>query len=402
MNNIPPLDLTQQYETIRTDVETAVLEILASGRYIGGATVNSFEQQFADYIGTDHCVSCNSGTDALFLALRALGIGPGDEVITTAFTFFATAEVISAVGATPVFVDINLDSFNLDLEKIEAAITPRTRAVMPVHLFGQPVDMTRLLAIAQAHNLYVVEDCAQAAGAEWGGAKVGGLGHIGCFSFFPTKNLGACGDGGAITTCDAALADKIRMLREHGMPQRYYHDDIGVTSRLDALQAAILSIKLRHLESWNQQRQAIAQRYSNLLASLPGIVAPQVRVGGTSVWHQYTIRVSRCEGAALCEEMEQGCDRSQPGHCRDWMKQQLQDQGISSMVYYPIPLHQQKVYDNLGYAAGSLPVTEQAATEVLSLPMFPELDVASQDRVVQGIKHCLSLSINAGTSGTLA
>lgn len=394
MNNIPPLDLTQQYETIRTDVEAAVLEILASGRYIGGATVADFETQFAAYIGTEHCVTCNSGTDALFLALRALGIGPGDEVITTAFTFFATAEVISAVGATPVFVDIELDSFNLDVEKLEAAITPQTRAVMPVHLFGQPVDMTRLLAIAQAHNLYVVEDCAQAAGAEWGGAKVGSLGHIGCFSFFPTKNLGACGDGGAITTCDAALANKIRMLREHGMPQRYYHEDIGVTSRLDALQAAILSIKLRHLDVWNQKRQRIAQRYHDLLTSLAGVAPPPVTAGGTSVWHQYTIRVKPCEDGPLCEGAEQRCDRSQPGHCRDWMKQQLQAQGISSMIYYPIPLHQQKVYDSLGYASGSLPLTEQAATEVLSLPMFPELDIASQDRVVQGIKQCLITNVN--------
>ncbi len=373
--NIPPLDLTQQYETIRPAVEAAVLELLASGRYIGGEAVADFEQQFAQYIGTDHAVSCNSGTDALFLALRALGIGPGDEVITTAFTFFATAEVISAVGATPVFVDLEPEGFNLDLAQVEAAITPKTRAVIPVHLFGQAVDMTQLLAIAQAHSLSIVEDCAQASGAEWNGHKVGSQGHIGCFSFFPTKNLGACGDGGAITTHDTALANKIRMLREHGMPQRYYHEEIGITSRLDAIQAAILSIKLRHLDEWNQRRQALAQRYTQLLEAIPGIVAPRNLPGGTSVWHQYTIRVVR--------------DPSELGAAnRDKIKQQLQDRGISSMIYYPVPLHRQKVYLSLGYGPGSLPRTEQAATQVLSLPMFPELAIADQDQVIQSLKAC--------------
>lgn len=367
--NIPPLDLTQQYETIRPDVEAAVLKLLASGRYIGGEAVAHFEQQFAQYIGTEHAVSCNSGTDALFLALRALGVGPGDEVITTAFTFFATAEVISAVGATPVFVDLEPEGFNLDLGQIEAAITPQTRAVIPVHLFGQAVDMTKLLAIAQTHQLAIIEDCAQASGAEWDGKKVGSQGRIGCFSFFPTKNLGACGDGGAITTNDAALAAKVRMLREHGMPQRYYHEEIGITSRLDAIQAAILSIKLRHLDAWNRQRQAIAQRYTQLLDPIAEIIAPRAVAGSSSVWHQYTVRV---------------------GGDRDALKQQLQDQGISTMVYYPVPLHRQKVYLGLGYGPGSLPRTEQAAQQVLSLPMFPELAIAAQDRVIQSLKDYLS------------
>ncbi len=377
MNTIPPLDLTQQYETLREAIETTVLGILASGRYIGGEFVSGFEQSFAQYIGTAEAVSCNSGTDALFLALRALGIGPGDEVITTPFTFFATAEVISAVGAKPVFVDIDLQTFNLDLERLEAAISPQTKAVIPVHLFGQPVDMTRLLAIARHHRLWVVEDCAQAAGAEWAGQKVGSMGDLGCFSFFPTKNLGACGDGGAVTTSDPELAAKVRMLREHGMPQRYYHEEIGVTSRLDAIQAAILSIKLPYLDQWNQQRQAIAQRYTQLIQPLMGLIPPHPIPGGTSVWHQYTLRVS--DGSVEGLRLD-----------RDRLRDQLQTQGVNTMIYYPVPLHRQNVYAHLGYGLGSFPQAERAAQNVLSLPMFPELTEAQQDQVVYGLKNCLA------------
>ncbi|NEQ27261.1 MAG: DegT/DnrJ/EryC1/StrS family aminotransferase, partial [Microcoleus sp. SIO2G3] len=228
MNSIPPLDLAQQFQTISDEVNAAVMAVLASAQYVNGPIVQSFEQQFAQYIGTSECVSCNSGTDALFLAIRAMGIGVGDEVITTPFTFFATAEVVTAVGATPVFVDVEPDTFNLDLNQIEAAITPRTKAIMPVHLFGQPVDMTRLMAIAHAHNLYVIEDCAQAVGAEWNGQRVGSIGQVGCYSFYPTKNLGACGDGGAVTTSDPKIAQKIRSLRTHGERERYIHEDIGL------------------------------------------------------------------------------------------------------------------------------------------------------------------------------
>ena len=367
MNSIPPLDLTQQFKTISAEVNAAVMSVLASAQYINGPIVQSFEQQFAEYIGTAECVTCNSGTDALFMSLRAIGIGAGDEVITTPFTFFSTAEVISAVGATPVFVDIESETFNLDLSQVEAAITNRTKAILPVHLFGQPVNMTRLMAIAQAHNLFVIEDCAQAVGAEWNGTKVGSIGHIGCFSFYPTKNLGACGDGGAVTTNDPAIAQKIRSLRTHGERERYIHEDIGLTSRLDAVQAAILQIKLRYLDQWNAQRQAIADRYEDLLSSLPGVVPPRPLVGGKTVWHQYTIRLSD----------------------RDCIRQQLQQQGVSTMLYYPIPLHRQPVYANLGYAEGRLPVSEQMAREVLSLPMFPELTAAQQERVVYTLKECL-------------
>jgi dTDP-4-amino-4,6-dideoxygalactose transaminase len=286
VNSIPAFDIKQQYATIEAEVSAAVLEVLASGRYIGGPLVESFEQQFADYHHVNNCIACNSGTDALYLALRALEIGTGDEVITTPFTFVATAEVISAVGAKPIFVDIETNTFNIDLPQVAAAITPKTKAIIPVHLFGQPVDMTALMDIANAHNLAVIEDCAQATGASWNNQKVGSIGHIGCFSFYPTKNLGGCGDGGAITTNDPEIAAKIRVLKEHGQKNRYYYEEIGVNSRLDSLQAAILQIKLRYLDIWNNQRRAIAAYYQQFLSKIPGIVAPKELAGGLSVWNQ--------------------------------------------------------------------------------------------------------------------
>jgi dTDP-4-amino-4,6-dideoxygalactose transaminase len=352
----------------------AVAKVLASGRYVNGPIVAEFEQQFARYIGTSDCVACNSGTDALYLALRACGVGTGDEVITSPFTFIASAEVINMAGATPVFVDIDPVTFNLDLTQIEAAITDRTRAIIPVHLFGQPVDMTRLMAIAQSHNLIVIEDCAQAVGAAWQGTKVGSIGHIGCFSFYPTKNLGACGDGGAVTTNDEAIAQTIRELREHGQPAQYRHTAIGMNSRLDAIQAAILQIKLRHLDDWSQQRRAVAEQYRQLLEPVPGMVLPIAIVDGTHVWNQYTIRLTH-----------------QPQtNWRDQVRQALRDRGVISMVYYPIPLHLQPVYAELNYPPGSFPVAEQLAQEVLSLPMFPELTPEQQDHVVYALKDILS------------
>ncbi len=391
MSQIPPLDLTNQYKLIGDEVNDAVLRLLASGHYIGGAAVEEFEQQFADYIGVRYAVSCNSGTDALYLALRSLKVGPGDEVITTPFTFFATAEVISAVGATPVFVDIDTRTFNIDLELIAGAITPRTKAIIPVHLFGLPVNLDRLMAIASQHNLAVIEDCAQATGAIWNSQRVGSVGQVGCFSFFPTKNLGACGDGGLLTTNDPTIAAEARMLREHGSRQRYYHEAIGLTSRLDAIQATILSIKLRHLDEWNAARRSIAAHYSNCLSAVPGIIPHRAPLGGVSVWHQYTLRVQACEAAGLCESAGQiPCDRDLPGHCRDWLKAQLQAQGIASMIYYPVPLHRQTVYESLGYEIGSLPIAEQAAREVLSLPMYPELSETDQERVIVAIKDLCS------------
>lgn len=379
MNKVPPLDLTQQFKLIQDEVSAAVLQVLASGAYIGGANVDRFEQTFAEYIGVSEAISCNSGTDALYLALRALNIQAGDEVITTPFTFIATAEAISAVGATPVFVDVEPETFNLDVEQVETAITPRTRAIIPVHLFGQSVNMTRLMAIAQKHHLAVIEDCAQATGATWEGQKVGSIGILGCFSFFPTKNLGACGDGGAVTTNDPALAAKIRMIKGHGQSSRYCSEEIGINSRLDALQAAILKIKLSYLETWNQQRRQVANRYQQLLSALPHLILPSDHSHGQSVWNQYTIRLRSAEE-----------NSSYQPQFRDQVRQQLQDRGISSMIYYPIPLHLQPIYQSLGYQVGQFPQAEQAADEVLSLPMFPELTLEQQDQVVYGLKDYLT------------
>lgn len=383
MNNIPPVDLARQYKSLQEEINTAVLDVLASGRYIGGFPVEDFEQKFAAYMGVSECVACNSGTDALSLALRALGIGPGDEVITTPFTFIATAEAINVVGATPVFVDIDARNFNIDVNLIEAAITSKTKAIVPVHLFGQPADMTRVMRIAENHGLAVIEDCAQATGATWAGKKVGSIGHIGCFSFFPTKNLGACGDGGAITTNDPQIAVKIRMLREHGSRQRYYHEEIGVNSRLDALQAAILQIKLGYLDSWNKRRYELATRYNQLLEPISSILLPQALDGGESVWNQYTIRV-------LDRGLEETFSSSFPP-LRDLVRTQMQQKGVIAMVYYPIPLHLQPVYQSLGYQIGQLPVTEQACREVLSLPIYPELSLAQQEEVVYSLKDSLAV-----------
>ncbi len=375
MNNVPTFDLTRQYALIGEEVSAAVQEVLISGCYIGGSLVKNFEKAFADYTGVEHCVACNSGTDALYLALRALQIGPGDEVITTPFTFIASAEVITAVGAKPVFVDIDAKTFNLDVTQLRTAITKRTRAIVPVHLFGQSVDMTALMAIAEEMGIAVIEDCAQATGAEWAGQKVGSIGHIGCFSFYPTKNLGACGDGGAVTTNDPAIAASIRKLQDHGTSGvRYHHEAIGINSRLDALQAAVLLIKLRYLDRWNNARSKIAANYHQLLQPVPGVVLPQEAAGGYSVWNQYTISLTK--------------DSSSSSY-RDEVRKQLQQIGIGSTVYYPLPLHLQPVYKDLGYQLGQLPVAEQACNEVLSLPMFPELSFEEQQKVVYGLKDCL-------------
>ncbi|MEB3211244.1 MAG: DegT/DnrJ/EryC1/StrS family aminotransferase [Leptolyngbyaceae bacterium] len=381
MNPIPPLDLKTQYETIKSDVDTAVLSVLASGQYIKGEFVERFEAEFSHYSGTSFCVACNSGSDALFLALRAFDIGPGDEVITSPFTFIATAEMISAVGATPIFVDIEPNGFNIDCQAIADKITPRTRAIIPVHLFGQPAQMSLVMDIARAHNLVVIEDCAQATGATWQGQRVGSIGHVGCFSFYPTKNLGAFGDGGAITTQDQAIANKIRVLADHGRKQGYYHEAIGVNSRLDALQAAILSVKLKHLDQWNTQRTEVASRYSQLLAPVPGIQLPQTTSEGQSVWNQYTIRIPQDPTSSSSETSR-----------RDNVRRSLKEKHIGSAVYYPLPLHLQPVYQHLQYQPGDLPRAEKAADEVLSLPMFPELTLKQQETVMYALKD---ISLNA-------
>ena len=363
---VPPFSLSQQINDLGTDLEEAVLQVLRSGQYIGGAQLNAFEDAFATSVGTSHAVGCNSGTDALILALRALEIGPGDEVITCSFSFFATAEAISAVGATPVFVDVDPATYLIDLDRIEAAITPATKALMPVHLFGRPVDMTRLMAIAEAHRLNVVEDCAQATGARWNGQPVGSFGDVGCFSFFPTKNLGAAGDGGAATTNDAGLAQTMRELAVHGMPKRYLHTALGYNSRLDAIQAAVLNVKLPHLADWVRRRSAIAARYREQLAGLQGLSLPSDESGHS--WNQFVVRINSD---------------------RDAFKQILQDSGVSTIIYYPIPIHSQPAYAHLRQQTGPLPITEQLCQQVLSLPIFPELTDQQQQTVIETLRKLL-------------
>ena len=385
MSTIPPVDLTRQHRAISEEVEAQVLEILRSGRYIGGAAVTNFESEFARYTGSEYGKGCNSGTDALYMALRALGIGEGDEVITTPFTFIATSEVIVRVGAKPVFVDIDPHTFNLDPELVTAAITPQTKAIIVVHLFGLPVDMTEILNIAKEKSLYIIEDCAQATGATWQGKKVGSIGDAGCFSFFPTKNLGGCGDGGALTTNNKAIAEQTILLREHGLVRdsdgkvTYKHTVTGLNSRLDTLQAVILGIKLRHLDRWNEQRAIAAANYQELLQPLSQIEPSQITLPATSnesvsTWNQFTIRISNTNG-------------SEP--TRDLVRQRLLEKGVISMVYYPIPLHAQPVYKDLGYHPRSLPVVEKIAQEVLSLPMFPGITYDEQQQVVSTLKDCL-------------
>ena len=363
---VPPFSLSQQIDDLRGDLEKAVLSVLQSGQYIGGTQIQQFEAAFAAATGVDFAVGCNSGTDALILALRALGVGAGDEVITCSFSFFATAEAISAIGATPVFVDVDPSTYLIDLDQIEAVITPRSKALIPVHLFGRPVDMTRCMSIATTHNLKVVEDCAQATGASWNGQSVGSFGDVGCFSFFPTKNLGAAGDGGAATTNNAGIAQTMRELAVHGMPQRYLHTALGYNSRLDAIQAAVLNVKLPRLRGWVERRTEIAARYRQQLADLTGLCLPSSEPGHS--WNQFVVRINSD---------------------RDGFRQILQDRGVSTIIYYPIPIHSQPAYAHLGQAQGSLPITEQLCQQVLSLPIFPELRAEQQQQVVDTLTQLL-------------
>ena len=396
---VPPFSLSQQITDLGADLEEAVLSVLRSGQYIGGPQIQRFEQTFAASIGVRHAVGCNSGTDALILALRALGIGPGDEVITCSFSFFATAEAISAVGATPVFVDVDPATYLINLDLIEPAITPATKALIPVHLFGRPVNMSRLMAIANAHNLKVVEDCAQATGAFWNHQPVGSFGDVGCFSFFPTKNLGAAGDGGAATTGDDDLAQTMRELAVHGMPKRYLHTALGYNSRLDAIQAAVLNVKLPKLNGWIERRQAIAERYQDQLGGLPGLTLPSAQNGHS--WNQFVVRINSCPtGQPMCNG---SCAPSSTSAthglpescCRDWLKQTLLDRGVNTIIYYPIPIHRQPAYADLPVTAGSLPVTEQMCSEVLSLPIFPELTELQQQTVIDTLRQLLAVESTA-------
>jgi len=389
--SIPPFSLSEQLQQLGTGLEQAVLEVLRSGQYIGGPMVTGFEQAFAAACGVPHAIGCNSGTDSLILALRGLGIGPGDEVITSSFSFFATAEAISSVGATPVFVDVDPATYLIDADRIEAALTPASRALLPVHLFGRPVDMERINAIAAAHGLLVIEDCAQASGAAWAGRPVGSWGDAGCFSFFPTKNLGAAGDGGAVTCRDPELAQRVRELAVHGMPRRYLHTDLGYNSRLDALQAAVLTVKLPRLEGWVERRRAIAGRYLAELAPLAGLQLPDAGPAGHS-WNQFVVRVGACAGAAACggtcaPSSDSACYGLPEACCRDWFQQRLREAGVNTIIYYPIPIHRQPAYEALGYGPGSLPNTERLCAEVLSLPIFPELSAEQQGVVIEALQQ---------------
>ena len=391
---VPPFSLSQQIHDLGVDLEEAVLEVVRSGQYIGGPQIQRFEKAFATSVGCEHAVGCNSGTDALILALRSLGIGAGDEVITASFSFFATAEAISAVGATPVFVDVDPSTYLLDFDQIEAAITPATKALMPVHLFGRAVNMTRVMAIAEHHQLKVIEDCAQATGARWQGQSVGSCGDAGCFSFFPTKNLGAAGDGGAVTTSDAQLAQIMRELAVHGMPERYLHTSLGYNSRLDAIQAAVLNVKLPKLEAWISKRGAIAERYLDSLGDLDGITLPTAEDGHS--WNQFVVRIGSCPNdqplcKASCIPSSTSARHGIPESCcRDWFKQTLQERGVNTIIYYPIPIHRQPAYAQLGLQQGSLPVTEQLCSQVLSLPIFPELSEQQQQTVIDTVRQLLA------------
>jgi dTDP-4-amino-4,6-dideoxygalactose transaminase len=357
---IPILDLKPQVAALWPELTAALEKVLKSTAFILGPEEQLLEKELAAHLGVKHAVGCNSGTDALFIALRALNIGPGDEVITSPFTFFATAEAISHVGATPVFVDVEEGSMNLDLAKVEAAITPRTKAIIPVHIFGRPMDLNAVLSLAEKHGLKVVEDCAQSFGATWKGRQTGSMGEIGCFSFFPTKNLGAYGDAGVMTTNDDALADTMRMLRVHGSRRRYYNECVGYNSRLDEMQAAILRVKLPHLPKWNEARRAVAQRYNDLFKGHAKIVVPEVVDG--HVFHQYTLRVL-------------GVDRDQ-------LQTKLAERGIGAMIYYPVPCHKLKLYEE-SHKGVVMPVSEKLAAEVISLPIWPEITPEAQARVAQ-------------------
>jgi len=365
---IPIIDLKRQYEQIGAQVEKEVIEVLRSGSYILGKHNKALEEELAQFTGAKHTVMLNSGTDALHLALRALNIGAGDEVISVAFTFVATTEAIGIVGATPVFADIDPDTFNIDPKEIEKHITPKTKAIIPVHLYGQPCDMDVIMDIAKRHNLYVIEDCCQAIGAKYKGKMVGTFGDVGCFSFFPTKNLGGMGDGGFVSTDSTELKDRIIALRNHGGAIRYYHDEIGVNSRLDEIQAAILRVKLNYINEWNEKRRQNAYYYNELLKEYPEIETPKELEDTYCVYHQYTIKVPN----------------------RDEVHKMLQENGIGAMIYYPVPLHLQKVHAHLPQKEGSLPNTEKDTKLVMSLPMFAELTKEEQKTVVETLINCLN------------
>lgn len=363
--NIPFLDLKPQYRQIEAELKPILEDIMANGAFIGGPQVSAFEEEFAAFCGVKHCVGLNSGTDALRFALMAAGVGPGDEVLTVPNTFIATTEAVSQAGAKPVFIDIDASTCCIDVGQIEHRITPRTRAIVPVHLYGQPADMDPILEIACKHQLMVVEDACQAHGALYKGRPAGSMGIAGCFSFYPGKNLGAFGDAGAVVTNDANMAHTIRQLREHGQSRKYYHDMEGYTGRLDAIQAAVLRLKLMRLPAWNRARRDNAALYMKLLVDVPGLTVVRQAEFAQSVYHLFVILA----------------------HDRDGLQKYLGEKGVGTGLHYPLPLHLQKAYAHMGYQKGDFPASEKTAERLLSLPMYAELTVDQIERVAACIKE---------------
>lgn len=360
---IPLVDLRAQYRSIKPEIDSAIGRVLESGQFVLGGEVAAFEQEFAAFSGTAHGIAVNSGTSALHLALLAAGVGPGDEVITVPFTFVATVAAIRYTGARPVFVDIDPRSFTMDVTRLEAAVTARTRAIVPVHLYGQPADMDPVMSIARRHNVVVIEDAAQAHGAEYRGRRVGSVGDLACFSFYPGKNLGAYGEGGLVTTSNPSYARTIRLLRDWGEESRYHHVVQGFNYRMDAIQGAILRVKLRHLEAWTEQRRVHAARYDDLLRGA-AVETPKTLADRRHVHHLYVIRTRR----------------------RIELQEALRARGIGTGIHYPIPVHLQKAHADLGYGTGDFSSAEEAAAEVLSLPLYPELTVAAQDDIADAVR----------------
>ncbi len=361
--SVPLVDLKAQYASIKPEMDVAIQRVLSHCGFIMGPEVKAFEEAFAVYCGAEQAVGVASGTAALHLSLLACRLGPGDEVITTPFTFFASGEAISQTGARPVFVDIDPFTYNIDPAQIEAAITPRSKAIMPVHLYGQPAEMDPILNVAHRHDLLVIEDAAQAHGAEYRGRRAGSAGDLACFSFYPSKNLGCYGDGGMIVGSDPELLARVRKLRDHGRISKYEHDELGWGYRLDALQAAILGVKLRHLDDWNEARRAHAERYNELFADTE-VIRPSVLDHVKHIYHCYVIRTPR----------------------RDELVEHLKAEGIGVVIHYPLPLHLQPAYKDLGHQLGDFPVSELCAEEVVSLPMYPELTDEQQQRVADAVK----------------
>ncbi|HHT9153825.1 MAG TPA: DegT/DnrJ/EryC1/StrS family aminotransferase [Candidatus Hypogeohydataceae bacterium YC40] len=368
MENIHLVDLQAQYRNIQEEVNSSIRRVIEEGAFILGKYVREFEQGFASFCRAKYAVGVASGTDAITLALKAMGIGPGHEVITAPNSAAPTAEAISLAGAKVVFADIDPETYNLDPEKVKKAITSRTRALMPVHLYGQPADMDAFRELARAYGLRLIEDAAQAHGAEYKGHRVGTLGDASCFSFFPSKNLGAYGDGGAVVTDDPLIAEKVHMLRDHGRKEKYIHEIEGHNSRLDALQAAVLSVKLKYLEGWTNSRREKARQYDKLLSAIQGVSTPRVLPEVKHVYHLYVIKVED----------------------RDGLRKKLEEMGIHTGIHYPLPLHLQPAYAHLGLPRGTFPRAEEATSKVLSLPLYPEIKTEQLEAVVEAIKLCIS------------